>query len=67
MKTVSKKASSSTGKYPAYETRINSLGAARIAGHLAAMMSEAGRLDGPAARAALAARARHRGPEQKHG
>ncbi len=44
-----------------------SLGAARIAGHLAAMMSEAGRLDGPAARAALAARARHRGPEQKHG
>ncbi len=30
MKTVSKKASSSTGKYPAYETRINSLGAARI-------------------------------------
>lgn len=44
-----------------------SLGAARIAGHLAAIMAQGGPLDGPAALAALAARARHRGPERKQG
>ncbi|MFC3568167.1 subtilisin-like serine protease QhpE [Paracoccus simplex] len=44
-----------------------SLGAARVAGHLAAIMTGAGRLDGPAAIAALAARALHHGPERKSG
>ncbi|MDK8874915.1 S8/S53 family peptidase [Paracoccus sp. SSJ] len=44
-----------------------SLGAARIAGHLAAIMARTGRLDGPAAIAALAARAIHHGPERKCG
>ncbi|ABL69804.1 subtilisin-like serine protease QhpE [Paracoccus denitrificans] len=44
-----------------------SLGAARIAGHLAAIMARTGRLDEPAAIAALAARAIHHGPERKCG
>ena len=44
-----------------------SLGAARIAGHLAAIMAEAGPLDAAHATAALAGRARHHGPERKHG
>lgn len=42
-----------------------SLGAARVAGHLAAIMAETGRLDGAKATAALAARAIHHGPEQR--
>ena len=44
-----------------------SLGAARIAGHLAAIMASEGRLSGPTAIATLSARARHHGPEHKHG
>lgn len=44
-----------------------SLGAARIAGHLAAIMAETGPLDAAHATAALAGRARHHGPERKHG
>ncbi|ATQ57784.1 subtilisin-like serine protease QhpE [Paracoccus yeei] len=44
-----------------------SLGAARVAGHLAAIMAKTGRLDGPAAIAALAARAIHHGPERRRG
>lgn len=44
-----------------------SLGAARVAGHLAAFMAGTGRLDGQAAIAALAARAIHHGPERKCG
>ncbi|MFO1138959.1 MAG: S8/S53 family peptidase [Paracoccus sp. (in: a-proteobacteria)] len=44
-----------------------SLGAARIAGHLAAITAAGERLTGAAAIAALTARARHLGPERKHG
>ena len=44
-----------------------SLGAARIAGHLAAIMASEGRLSGPTAIAARSVRARHHGPEHKHG
>ena len=44
-----------------------SLGAARIAGHLAQVIAKAGPLDAPGAIAALVARARHHGAERKHG
>ena len=44
-----------------------SLGAARIAGHLAAIMAGSGLLDAAPAMAALAARARHHGAERRHG
>lgn len=42
-----------------------SMGAARVAGHLAAIVARTGRLDGPGAIAALAAHAVHHGPERK--
>lgn len=44
-----------------------SLGAARISGHLAAIMADLGRLDPGHATLALAARAHHVGPERRHG